>query len=76
MQNNSQNFSMQDIMRIAQSPAGRQLLTLLQGNPAELDRVTKLASVGNINQAKEILQQMISSEDAQKIMRQLGAQNG
>ena len=77
MQNNFQNFSMQDMMRIAQSPTGRQLLSLLrQSNPAELEKAGKLASTGNMSQAKDILQKMLSSEEAQKLMKQLGEKNG
>ncbi len=77
MQNNSQNFSMQDMMRIAQSPTGRQLLSLLQqGNRTELEKASKLAATGNIKQAKEILQQIQLPEDVQSLIKQLGEQNG
>ena len=76
MQNNSQNFSMQDMMRIAQSPTGRQLLSLLQqGNRTELEKASKLAATGNIKQAKEILQQIQLPEDVQSLIKQLGEQN-
>lgn len=77
MQNNSQNFSMQDLMRIAQSPAGRQLISLLQqGDPRELDKITHLASTGNLSQAKDMLQQILNTDKAKDLMQQLGENNG
>lgn len=77
MQNNSQNFSMQDMMRIAQSPTGQQLLSLLkQGDPSQIRNLSAMASSGNIDQAKSLLQQMLSSNDAQKLMQKLEEENG
>ena len=77
MQNNSQNFSFQDMMRIAQSPTGKQLLGLLaQENPEEVKKIAQLASAGNISQAKDVLQQMLNTEEKKSLLQQLGATNG
>ena len=77
MQNNSQNFSIPDMKRIAQSQAGKELLSLLkQENSAELEQIANLASSGNISQAKNILQQMLNSSEAHRLIQKLGEENG
>ena len=51
MQKNSDNFSMQEAMRLASSPAGQQLLTLLkQADPATLQKAMQQASSGYYSQ--------------------------
>ena len=77
MQNNSQNFSMQDMMRIAQSPTGQQLISLLkQSDPSQLKKLSAMASSGNMDQAKDVLQQMLRSNEAQTLMQKLEEENG
>lgn len=73
MQKNSGDFSMQDALRLVNSPAGRQLLTLLQQtDPAALRKAMEQASGGDYSQAKQSLAPLLASEEVQALLRQLG----
>ncbi len=73
MQKKSQDFSMEDIMRIAQSPAGQQLIAMLQqGDSSKLEQATQQAKSGNYAQAGEVLRTMLSSSQAQSLLKELG----
>ena len=77
MENNSQNLSWQDVMRIAQSPTGQQLLSLIkQSDPVQLKSISSLAGSGNLDQAKMILEKMLNSDEAHRLMQKLGDENG
>ena len=42
------------LLKIAQSPAGKKLLALLQSSqPGELDRIASAAASGNLEEAKQ-----------------------
>ncbi len=77
MQNHSQNFSMQEAMRLAKSPAGQQLLALLQqkDSPA-LQAAMDQAATGNYAQAKDTLSALMASPDIKKLLAQMGDENG
>ena len=73
MEENSNNFSMQDMMRLAGSPAGQQLLNHLQKkNARQLQMAIAHAVSGNMDQAKAILSELIGDPESQKLIRQLG----
>ena len=73
MQKNSQDFSMQEVMKLAKSPAGQQLLALLQASDGrQMEQAAKLAAAGDYARAAKILESTLSSEQAQKLMKQLG----
>ena len=77
MEENSINFSMQDIMRLAGTPAGQQLLNHLQKkNSRQLQMAIAHAVSGNIDQAKALLSEMMTDPEAQKLLRQLGGSHG
>ena len=58
MEENSINFSMQDIMRLAATPAGQELLNYLQKkNQKQLQMAIAHAVSGNMDQAKALLSQ-------------------
>lgn len=60
------------LMQMARSPAGQQLLKLLQQQSGEkLDTAARLAASGRMEQAKEILSDFFSTEQAQALLRQL-----
>ena len=68
----SGDFSMEDAKRLAGSPAGQQLLAMLRGaDPERLQQVVQQASSGNYQQAGQMLRQLLSSSEAQTLMRQL-----
>ena len=72
MQKNSQDFSMEEALRMAKSPAGQQLLSMLQSTDSgQLQQVIEQASAGNYSQASNILQALLSSPDAKKLLQQL-----
>ena len=73
MQKNSDNFSIQDLMRLANSPAGKQLISLLQqADPGAIANAKSQASSGNYAQAAQSLAPFLASEEVQKLMQQLG----
>lgn len=73
MEQISNNFSYQDILRIARSPAGQQLIALLQqkgGN--ELQNAIQDASGGDYGKAKASISQILSTPEAKALLEQLG----
>ena len=72
MQKNSENFSIQEAMRLAGTPAGQELLTLLrQGDPAQLQRAAEQASAGNYSQARDLLKGLLSDPQIQSLLNSL-----
>lgn len=66
-------FPMQEILRLAASPAGKQLIALLQQNGGdELQRAMQQASTGDYTQAKRTLESVLSDPQAQKLLKELG----
>ena len=77
MEENSINFSMQYIMRLAGTPAGQELLNYLQQkNQKQLQMAIAHAVSGNMDQAKEIISQLITDPKARKMVEQLGGSHG
>ena len=73
MQKNCEAFSMQDALRMAKSPAGQQLLALLRGaDPEKLQHITELAKAGDMANAGASLQSILSSPQAQALLKQMG----
>ena len=66
-------FSTNDIMALASSPAGRQLLTLLQqSGGADLQKAMGRAAAGDMAGAKELLAPLLADPSIQALARQLG----
>lgn len=74
MEKNSQNFSMEEAMKMANSPAARQLIAMLQStNGAQLQKAADLAAAGDMKNAGRIINSLLSgSEQAQKLAEELG----
>ena len=73
MAEKNQDFSMADVMRLAKSPAGQQLIALLQQKDAKkLEQAANLAKTGDYSQAGQTISAMLSSEEAQKLLKELG----
>ena len=73
MQKNSGDFSMQELMQLANSPAGKQLLALLQqSDPSVLRTAMTQAAQGQYAQAKDLLTPLVESEQARSLLQQLG----
>ena len=63
---------MSELFRLAQTPAGRQLIAMLQkkgGN--RLGEAVSKAAAGDYAQAKEILSDLLSSSEAQTLLKEL-----
>ena len=77
MEENSINFSMQDIMRLAGTPAGQELLNYLQQkNQKQLQMAIAHAVSGNMDQARTFIVQLANDPQAQKLIKQLGDCHG
>ena len=77
MEKKSQDFSIQEAQRLAKSPAGKQLMQMLQQqDPSQLQQAMDLASAGNYKEAGKMLQSLLASPEAQKLMQQLGGKHG
>lgn len=74
MNGNNKDFSMEDAKRLASTPAGQQLIKIMQqGHNAKLlQNAAQAASQGDYSQLKAALGPMLNSEDVQKLLRQLG----
>ena len=59
------------LIKIAQSPAGQKLLSMLRSSGTDLDRIASAAASGNLEEAKQSLSSMLSSREAQELLRQL-----
>ena len=73
MQSDPKNFSAEEAMRLANSPAGQQLIAMLQkANTSSLQEAVNQATNGNIEQAKQALGPLLASPEIQRLLRQLG----
>ena len=73
MQENSNQFLIQEAMRLAGTPAGQQLLAMLQKNGgASLQDAMNQAAAGNYEQAKSALSALLENPEAKRLLEQLG----
>lgn len=64
-----------ELMKIARSPAGQQLIAMLQsGNQADLNAIAADAAAGNMQEAGRKLAGLLKTEEAQKLLKQLETQ--
>ena len=69
MEKNSQNFSKEDAMRLAQSPGARQLFDLLRAkNPEAMDH----AASGNYGKLQQELGSLLADPEIKALLKQLG----
>lgn len=73
MQKNSQDFSVQEALRLANSPAGQQLLSLLRSTDSDqLDQAAAAASAGDYAKAGKTLSRLLASPEIKKFLEDLG----
>lgn len=71
--NDPKDKSIQEAMRLAKSPAGQQLLQMLQQNGGdELRQAIAKASAGDYAQAKQTITALLDTPEAKKLLEQLG----
>lgn len=62
-----------EAMRLAKTPAGQQLLNILQQNSSEeLRRAMEKAASGDMSQAKQAVSAMLKDPQVQKLLEQMG----
>lgn len=77
MEKKSQDFSIEKAKRLAESPEGQQLMALLQqGDSTQLQKAIAQANAGNYKEAGNLLQTLLSSPEARKLIQQLGGKHG
>ena len=73
MENQPTAIPFEEIMRLAKSPAGQQLIKALKSqDPNTLKKVIDSAKSGDIQQAKSNLASIMEAEDMQKILKNMG----
>ena len=74
MQNND---AIQQAMKLANSPAGQQLLQMLRANGGDgLNRAMQMASSGNYEEAKKLLNQKLQDPQTKALLNQIGGNHG
>lgn len=77
MQQKPDKDTLQEALRLANSPAGQKLFALLKSAGGDaVDKAGKHAAAGDFNQAKVTLSQILQSEDVQKLLKEMGQKNG
>ncbi len=72
MHQNPNSFSMDDALRLASTPAGKELVNLLKANTSqEMDYARKAVESGDYETAKNSLSSLLRSPDIQKLLQQL-----
>ena len=69
MEKNSQNFSMEEAMRLAQSPGARQLMELLRKKNPE---AMASAASGSYEKLQQDLGQLLADPEIRQLLKQLG----
>lgn len=73
MQENSNQKLIQEALRLANTPAGQQLLALMQQKGGDdLNKAMSSAAAGNYDQAKQALSSLLADPEARKLLEQLG----
>lgn len=64
---------MQEILRMAASPAGQQLIALMkQQGGSDFQKAMNSAAAGDYTQAKRAIESIMSDPKAQKLLKELG----
>lgn len=67
------DFSMMDAMRLAQTPAGRQLIAMIQQqNSGAFQQAITRAAAGDYRQAQELLTPLLQKPEIQALLKQMG----
>lgn len=74
----SEDFSLQQAIKLAQSDAGQQLFALLQSTqPAALQQAMDSAAAGDTRQAMQAVQALMASREARTLLEKMrGGSNG
>ena len=77
MDKKSQDFSVQEAQRLANTPQGQELMRRLrEKDNAALEKAMADASAGNFREAGKALSSLLSSPEIRQLIRQLGGKDG
>ena len=63
------------LLKIAQSPAGQKLLSMIKSsNSVDLDSIASAAASGNLEEAKQQLHPIFASDEVKALLKQLEKQ--
>ena len=72
-QNLPNNLSMQEVLRLASSPAGQQLIAMMQQKGgSDFQKAMASAAIGDYGQAKKAIEALMTDPKAQQLLKQLG----
>ncbi len=72
MAKDSGGIDFSELMRIANSPAGQELISLVQKNKDEhFDEAMQQAQAGDFSQAKAMISQILSTQEARDLMKKI-----
>lgn len=72
MANDYGGINLSELMKIAGSPAGQELMALIQEKKdAHFEEAMQQAQTGDFSQAKQVLSQMLSSKEAQELLKKI-----
>ena len=67
------NLSMQEVLRMAATPAGQQLIAMFRSqSDSEFQSAMSSAASGDYTQAKRAIEKLMQDPQAQKLLKQLG----
>lgn len=73
----SNQDAIQEAMRMAQTPAGQQLIQMLRNcSTQDLQTAMDRAAAGDYASAKQALSTILNNPEAQKLLSQMGGTNG
>lgn len=72
MEKNSGEFDFSSLLKIANSPAGQRLLSLVQKNRDDrFDQALRQAQSGDYTLAQQLLSKMLSTKEGQELMKEI-----
>ena len=72
MEKEPSNINLSKLMKIANSTAGQELLSLVQNKKDEkFDEAMQLAQSGDFSQAQEIISKSLSTPEAEALMKKI-----
>ncbi len=77
MEQNTQNFSRAELTQLLRTPAGQNLMALMQEkHSAELQQAMALIMAGRSDEAQRLLSPILQSPEAQSLLGQMGGNHG
>jgi len=76
MQNKPESFSIQDALRLANTPAGKELISALQSaGGSNLKQAQQAAAKGDYESAKNSLSEILKSPKIQALLKEMEQKN-